>query len=212
MSVKKLCKNYGIAITGGIATGKSEATNLLSSWGYFCLDADKLAREAVMPGTHGFKEIVKTFGQMILAPDGSLDRKKLKQLIFQDTELRKKLESITHPEIRKLMEHKLEHEGLVQAPQIWFYEAALIFEAGIGNDFREVWLVVADPELQYARLQKRDAINSKQAQDIISAQMTVEEKEKLANVVIENHGDLEELSETLRQAVDALKERMGISG
>ncbi len=209
MPIKKLCKNYGIAVTGGIATGKSSITKMLSSWGYYCIDADKLAREAVLPGTRGLSELTKTFGTKILNTDGSLNRKKLRDLVFKNTENRKALEAIVHPEIRKLMERKLEQEGLVQAPQIWFYEAALIFEVGLAHDFREVWLVVADPEIQYARLQKRDALSEKEAQNIMAAQMTDEEKEKLANVVIENHGDLEELSKTLRQALEALKERMG---
>lgn len=209
MPVKNMCKNYGIAITGGIATGKSTITRVLSSWGYFCIDADKLAREAVLPGTHGLSEIVRAFGDKVLNKDGSLDRKVLRSLVFKDKSKRKTLESITHPEIRKLMERKLEAEGLVQAPRIWFYEAALIFEAGLAHNFREVWLVVSDPEIQYARLQKRDALSEAQAQEIMSAQMTDEEKEKLANVVIENHGNIEELSESLRQALEALKERLG---
>lgn len=209
MSIKTLCKNYGIAITGGIATGKSSITRILSGLGYFCIDADKLAREVVQPGTPGHAAVVKAFGPKVLAADGSLDRKVLRDLVFKNKEKRKILESITHPEIRKILERKLEIEGLVQAPRIWFYEAALIFEAGLQHDFREVWLVVTDPEMQYARLQKRDAMSEKQAQEIMSAQMTDEEKEKLADVVLENHGDIEELSVTLRQALEALNERLG---
>jgi dephospho-CoA kinase len=209
MTIKKLLKNYGIAITGGIATGKSSITRILTGLGYYCIDADKLAREVVQPGTHGHEEIVKAFGTKILATDGSIDRKKLRELVFKNTAKRKILEGITHPEIRKVMERKLEVEGLVQAPRIFFYEAALIFEAGLAHDFREVWLVVTDPEMQYARLQKRDAMSEQQAQEIMSAQMTDEEKEKLADVVIENHGDVEDLSRTLQQVLDALNDRIG---
>lgn len=210
MPFSKLCKEYGIAITGGIASGKSSAAKILSSLGYYCVDADKLSREAVEPGSEGLKELVKVFGPSILSRAGALDRKKLREIVFKDPAKRKTLESILHPKIRKLLEKKLEHEGLVQAPRVWFYEAALIFEAGLAKDFREVWLLVSDPEIQYARLVKRDALTQHEAKGIISAQMTDEEKEKLADLVIENHGNLEELSEKLRQALDALKDRRGI--
>lgn len=210
MLLKQFTQEYGIAITGGIATGKSSLTNILKSWGYYCLDADQLAREVVLPGSPAFKKIVREFGERVLKGDGSLDRTRLRELVFEDSRKRELLESITHPEIRNLMEKKLRKEGLLQVPRVWFYEAALIFEAGLAKDFREVWLLVANPQIQATRLQKRDFISSKEAVNIMKAQWPDEKKKKLADVVIENHGDIDSLSKGLRMAVDAMKERLGL--
>ncbi len=199
LTQEALCKNYGIAITGGVASGKSSVTKLLSSWGYLCIDADQLSRKAVVPGSPALKKLAENFGKEILASDGSLERQKLRNLIFQDPAKRKVLEGILHPEIRRLMNLQLVEEGLLEAPRLWFYEAALIFEAGLASDFKETWLVYVDVSEQERRLVQRDSMSAEQARAIIGSQMSNEDKIKRADVLIHNNGDLNDLSQRLQQ-------------
>lgn len=206
MELKELCNKYGIGITGGIASGKSAASQILSSWGFLCIDADKLSRDAVLPGTQGLEAIKEAFSDhKILMTDGSLDRKKLGEIVFNKPELRKKLEGIVHPEIQKLLHKFLEKANYFQNPKLWFYEAALLFEANLAHRFKEVWLISSKPHTQLARLKQRDpTISNEKAEGIMAAQMSNEEKSKLANVVIENDGDLKQLAAKLKKALDTI--------
>ncbi len=207
MELKELSKKFGVGITGGIASGKSSASQILASWGFLCIDADKLARDAVLPGTQGLEAIKKIFANYnILMTDGSLDRKKLGEIIFKNLDLRKRLEAIVHPEIQYLLRQHLEKANYFQNPKLWFYEAALLFEANLANRFKEVWLVCSKPSTQLARLKQRDPmISSEKAEAIMAAQMPNEEKRKLAKVVIENDGDIKQLSTKIQQALDTLQ-------
>lgn len=207
MELKELSKKFGVGITGGIASGKSSASQILASWGFLCIDADKLARDAVLPGTQGLEAIKKIFANYnILMTDGSLDRKKLGEIIFKNLDLRKRLEAIVHPEIQNLLRQHLEKANYFQNPKLWFYEAALLFEANLANRFKEVWLVCSKPSTQLARLKQRDPmISSEKAEAIMAAQMPNEEKRKLAKVVIENDGDIKQLSTKIQQALDTLQ-------
>ena len=205
MNQKELCKQYGIGITGGIATGKSSVVQILSSWGYLCIDADQLAREAVRTGSEGLAAVVGHFGHDILLPDGSLNRKKLGLIVFRDSAQRKILEGIVHPEIQKLLGQRLDKEGMFQNPRLWFYEAALLFETGLYRSFLEVWLTTSDSVDQIQRLKKSKGISEAHVREIMSAQMPDEEKIKIASRVIENKKDLAALEVTLQSLLTQQK-------
>ncbi len=148
MNLRALSKRYGIGITGGIACGKSTLVQFLRKLGFLCIDADQLARDAVVPGSPGLEGVVSHFGSDMLLPDGSLNRKKLGSLIFRDSRQRKILESIVHPEIQELLAVQLEREGVFEHPRVWFYEASLLFETGLYRNFLATWLVTCTHEEQ----------------------------------------------------------------
>ena len=169
----------GIGLTGGIATGKSSVGEILKRMGVPVVDADRLAREVVKPGTKTLKQIAKVFGDDIIMKSGFLNRRKLRKIIFEDEQKRKMLEGITHPAIEKLLHGQIQNfDGL------WFYESAILYETGKDSDFEEVWVTTCDSNTQIKRVMNRDGVTKAEAEKIISAQMPVEEKEKKANVVI----------------------------
>ncbi|MBI2601936.1 MAG: dephospho-CoA kinase [Deltaproteobacteria bacterium] len=195
-----------MGITGGIAAGKSTVTRILSSWGYVCIDADKLARGAVAPGSKVLSAIAREFGRNVLTDQGSLDRKFMRDLVFRDVELRKKLETIVHPEIRRLLAVELQNVDLLANPRLWFYEAALLFETGAYKNFLANCLVTCDRQTQIARVIERDKVSWEDAERIVSSQMPEQEKKKLADVVIENTAGQKELEQTLKTLISHLPE------
>ena len=181
-----------IGLTGGIASGKTTVTRILERLGAAVVDADQLAREAVMPGTAGHRAIVETFGAGILLPDGAIDRKALGRLIFADPAARRKLEAITHPAIASLAEQRLATLR-ERGAKVAFYVAPLLIEAGVSGRVDEIWVVYVDRETQLARLIARDGITRKEAEQRLAAQMPMEEKAARGTVVIDNRGGPGEL-------------------
>ena len=180
-----------IGLTGGIATGKSSVASFFLEQGVAVIDADNLAREVVMPGSEALKRIVALFGNEILLPDGSLDRKYIGKLIFASPDMRRQLEKILHPEIKRLANEliaRLANEG----QRLVFYMAPLLIEAGATERVDEIWVVTVRPEIQLARLMARDSIGREEALQIISSQMPLAEKENHARLVIDNSGTPEE--------------------
>ena len=144
------------------------------------------------PATKPGHEIVNTFGTAVLQPDRALDRQKLRTIIFDDPDARKKLESIIHPQVRALAEKSIrEHAAAGYA--VIVYEVPLLFEGNLQEWLRPVILVACDVETQRKRLQSRDQSQRGDAQKHIAAQMSLEEKRELADYVIENNGSLEDL-------------------
>ncbi len=180
-----------IGLTGGIAVGKSSVALFFEERGIPVIDADQLARDAVLPGTPALDQIVSHFGREVLTHDGVLDRKRLGSLIFTDPEKRRELEGILHPEIRKQAE-----ELIVQAAaaghQRLIYMAPLLIEAGAIDRVDDLWVVTVRPEIQLERLMRRDGISREQAQRIVDSQMPLSEKERYGTVVIDNSGTKEQ--------------------
>lgn len=176
-----------IGLTGGIATGKSSVARFFQTKGALVIDADQLAREAVEPDSHGLAEVVAAFGRGVLAPDGSLDRKRLGELVFSDSDRRSQLEGILHPEIKRLAEERITRAAAT-GHRVVFYVAPLLVEAGVTDRVDEVWVVTVRPDVQLQRLMLRDGISRDQAQRIIDSQMPLSEKEKYGRVVIDNSG------------------------
>jgi dephospho-CoA kinase len=193
-----------VGLTGGIASGKSTVAEILKRQGAAIINADVLAREVVEPGRQAWTEIVNTFGTAVLQPDRALDRQKLRAIIFDDPDARKKLESIIHPQVRALAEQRIrEHAAAGYA--VIVYEVPLLFEGNLQEWLRPVILVACDVDTQRNRLQSRDNLSAAQAQKHIDAQMSLEAKRRLADYVIENNGSLEDLKRQVQAVLEKIK-------
>ena len=181
---------YGL--TGGIAAGKSTVARLFESLGARIVDADQLAREVVLPGSEGLAEITQTFGEDVLASDGSLDRKKLGALVFGDDEKRRALEQITHPRIAQLSMQRMAEIANSDAPY-GLYEAALLVEKGTYKMMAGLIVVASSDAAQLARVMARDSLDEASARARIAAQMPQSQKVAVAQWVIWNDSDLDAL-------------------
>lgn len=187
-----------IGLTGGIASGKSSVARLLERLGAAVIDADQLARDAVLPGTPAHAAIVAEFGENILLDDGTLDREALGTTVFRDPEARRRLEAIVHPAIRRLAEVRLQ-QLRDKGVEIAVYMAPLLIEAGAVERVDEVWVVYLDRTNQLERLMKRDRLSEEDAVRRIESQMPLDVKRLYGKVVIDNNGVWES---TERQVMD----------
>lgn len=179
-------------LTGGIASGKSTVAKLFVEAGVPVVDADEVARAVVLPGSDGLAAVVAAFGEGVLLPDGTLDRKGLGARVFADAGARATLNGILHPRIaaesgRRIAE--LDAQGFSLA----CYDAALIVERGMAEAFRPLVVVATSPDVQRARLVARDGLTTAEADERLAAQAPVAVKLAAADHVIENDGTLEEL-------------------
>lgn len=183
-------KSHCIAITGAIATGKTTVADIIRSHGFRVIDADLLAREAVLPGTSALEEIVGRFGRQVLDADGSLNRSELRSMVMTDENKRKALESIMHPAIQKKFADIVQNEKL-GASGPFFYEAALIFEVGRDPLFKEVWSTVCPEAVQLDRLCNRSGLSNAAAQQLINSQWPAPAKASKARRVVDTNRPLE---------------------
>ncbi|WP_225364848.1 dephospho-CoA kinase [Secundilactobacillus silagincola] len=174
-----------LGLTGGIATGKSTVSEFFKAYQIPVIDADKVAREVVEPGTKGLKEIQTTFGWQMIQPDGTLDRHALGTLVFSQPEKLAQLNSITGPLIKKAVVRKLRGYRRRQVPLV-IYDAPTLFEAHGAAGMNEIMVVNVPDQVQLQRLMARDHLSKKEALERINAQMPLAEKVKRADVVIDN--------------------------
>jgi dephospho-CoA kinase len=193
-----------IGLTGGIASGKSTVAAILKRLGAAIVDADALAREVVEPGQDAWKNIVDAFGAEVLQADQTLDRQKLRATIFDNPAARKTLEAIIHPRVRALAEERIRQHAAA-GYEIVVYEVPLLFEGNLHEWLRPVILVACDTAIQKRRLQQRDGLDVEAAQKHIDAQMSLAEKRRLADYVIENDGSLEDLERQVQEVLDQIK-------
>ncbi|MBD1880648.1 MULTISPECIES: dephospho-CoA kinase [unclassified Coleofasciculus] len=180
-----------IGLTGGIGTGKTTVSNYLAShYNLPVLDADIYAREAVKVGSPILGEIVKRYGADILLPDGTLDRRKLGNIVFNSPEERRWLEQQIHPYVRDRMIEKM--QALNSHPTVVLV-VPLLFEVGMTALCTETWVVYCSEQHQLQRLIKRDRLTLEQAQARITSQMPIQEKCDRADVVLDNSSTLEDL-------------------
>ena len=184
-------------MTGNIGSGKSAVAAMLREAGIPVLDADRISREMTAPGGRAYDAVVETFGRGILRDDGSIDRKRLGEIVFADPRSRERLEAITHPAIFEGMKEAIsgiEREG----HRVVVVEAALIHESGRKGLFESVISVACDRETAISRLAARDGMTRNQADARLRAQMDADRKAGASDYVIDNSGSLEE---TRRQVV-----------
>lgn len=193
-----------VGLTGGIASGKSTVAKILERLRAAVINADTLSREVVEPGQDAWKEIVEAFGADILQSDQTLDRQKIRTIIFNNPDARKKLESIIHPRVRALAEERI-REHTAAGYSIIVYEVPLLFEGNLQEWLRPVILVACDVGTQRTRLQQRDHLTDAEAQKHIDAQMSLAEKRRLADYVIENDDNLADLEQQVRAVVEKIK-------
>jgi dephospho-CoA kinase len=194
-------KSKCIGLTGGVATGKSTVAGMIQDLGFKVFDADKLSREVMLPGKPAFNEIVVLFGRSILNESGTIDRKKLGQLVFGQPELRSKLEAITHKRIKEefLLQAVAQKEDI--GSQFFFYEAALIFEVGREKDFFKTICTWCTEDEQLKRLIARNSLSLPEAKAIVASQMPANQKRDRADFVIDTNCSLDELKQKVSRAI-----------
>src|SRR5690349_1875201 len=185
-----------VALTGGIASGKSTVSALLRSLGAVVIDADQLARDVVAPGTPGLDEVVSEFGEGVLAEDGSLDRPAMAKRVFGDDDARRRLEGIIHP---RVFEEFVRLEEEAPEGALVVHDIPLLAETGRTDDFEAVLVVDAPRETQVERMVRDRGWTREDAESRIAAQADREKRLAIATHVIENDGTREELEERVRE-------------
>jgi dephospho-CoA kinase len=197
-----------LGITGGIATGKSTAARFFGKLGAALVSADDLAREAVAPGTETLKKLVEHFGPRIIRNDGSLNRKVLGDIVFNDPEARRFLNETTHARIGVLAVSKLKELKEKGVPLI-IYESPLLFEAGVEDRVDAVLVITTSRENQIERILRRPGMTLAKAEAMIDSQMSQEEKAARADYVIDSNGTRDELKEKVRLLFERLTAEKG---
>ncbi|MGB0134070.1 dephospho-CoA kinase [Dokdonella sp.] len=190
---------FTVALTGGIASGKSAVETRFAARGVDIIDADLVAREVIAAGTEGLAEVVAAFGSDVLAADGTLDRGAMRERVFADPDARRRLESIIHPRVRDAMREALAGSRAAYAMLV----IPLFVESGEYAWVDRVLVVDVPREMQVARLLKRDGITRELAGKMLDAQATREQRLAVADEVIDNSGDLAALDD----AVETLHQR-----
>ncbi|WP_180180648.1 dephospho-CoA kinase [Acinetobacter sp. YH01021] len=185
---------FVLGLTGGIGSGKSAASQWFEAQGITVVDADVVAREVVKLGQPALTQIQQAFGDWVLLADGSLNRRALREYIFQSPEARKTLESITHPAIRSSIIQQLH---AAQSPYA-ILVSPLLFETNQHELTQHTLLIDATIELQIERASQRDGQNIEQIRNIIAAQMSREQKQTMADDIVLNDGHLDHLYAHLR--------------
>ena len=191
-----------VALTGGIGAGKSLAAQYFSDLGARVVDADQLARVAIERGSEGFDEVILRFGEKIMR-DGDIDRKALAEIIFSDVKAKEDLEAIIHPRVRELFAEVVSD---LQPGEVLIYEIPLLAESGSAKNFDLVITVEADLELRKERLRKRGMFIS-EIERRIAAQATREARQALADFVITNDGDEDQLLRAVENLWEELPSR-----
>jgi dephospho-CoA kinase len=186
-----------VGLTGGIGSGKSEVARRLGAFGAVVIDADKIAREVVEPGTSGLALIVEEFGPEILRPGGALDREKLGKIVFSSPERLARLNAIVHPRVGDRVA-ELQREAPEDAVVV--YDVPLLAENGLAPMYDVVIVVDAADDVRLSRLTTHRGMAEEDARARIRAQATREERLKIADIVIPNEGPLDDLDARAREA------------
>lgn len=194
-----------VALTGGIATGKSYCLSHFAELGVPVVDADKLARDAVIPGSPGLRAVAARFGPEVLAADGSLDRPALGRIVFGDTRARAALEAIIHPEVYRHIREWF--ANLPSGTRVAIADIPLVFETGHNHDFDAVVVAACNPEEQLRRVMARDGLSEREARARLAAQWPIEEKVKRADYVVWTDRGFADTDRQIRDVHDRLKER-----
>lgn len=191
-----------VALTGGIATGKSHVRARFEELGVPTIDADALARDVVAPGTPGLAAVVQRFGSDVLDPAGMLDRRKLANVVFGSEEQRRALEAIIHPAVRKAIDAW--YSSLDSSHAFAIADIPLLYEGGQDRSFSRVIVTAVDPEEQVRRVIARDRLTEPEARRRVAAQMPIAEKIGRADFVIRTDGSFADTAARVREVFEAL--------
>ncbi|MEU4203824.1 dephospho-CoA kinase [Streptomyces sp. NPDC045456] len=195
-----------VGLTGGIGAGKSEVSRMLASYGAVIVDADKIAREVVEPGTPGLAAVTAEFGEDVLSADGTLDRPRLGAIVFADPQKLQALNAIVHPLVGA---RSAELEAAAGPDAVVVHDVPLLTENGLAPLYDLVVVVDATPDTQLDRLVRLRGMAESEARARMEAQATREKRLAIADLVIDNDGPLEALEPQVRKVWHNLRERTG---
>jgi dephospho-CoA kinase len=191
-----------VALTGGIATGKSFCLARFAALGVAVIDADRLARDAVVPGSTGLAAVAERFGAGVILRDGTLDRGALGRLVFADAGARADLEAIIHPRVYRAIRDWA--ANLPRGTRVAMADIPLLFETGHVHDFDKVVVCACSAAEQLRRLMARDALSEQEARARLAAQWPIDEKVARADYVVRTDGTFAETDAQIRAVFDAL--------
>ena len=180
-----------IALTGGIATGKTTVANRFRELGAIILDADEYSRQAVEPGTPSHAALRDRIGPSFFNPDGTLRRRELRRRIIREPALRKRINAILHPYIMGAMGAEWKRQKKLHPQAVIVFDIPLLFEGGFDEDFDIVILAYSTPEVQVQRLIQRDKLSPSEAERTLSMQFPIDSKRARSDYIIENSGEIE---------------------
>ncbi|HCU9808417.1 TPA: dephospho-CoA kinase [Staphylococcus aureus] len=189
-----------IGLTGGIASGKSTVSELLSVFGFKVVDADKAAREAVKKGSKGLAQVREVFGDEAIDENGEMNRRYMGDLVFNHPEKRLELNAIIHPIVRDIMEEE-KQEYLKQGYNV-IMDIPLLFENELENTVDEVWVVYTSESIQMDRLMQRNNLSLEDAKARVYSQISIDKKSRMADHVIDNLGDKLKLKQNLERLLE----------
>lgn len=199
---------YCIGLTGGIASGKSTVVTMLRSLGAAIVDCDVIARQVVAPGSKALEQVASVFGRESILPDGSMNRAYIGGIVFHEPARKKELEDILFPLIYARIDAEKEALTAANPKAVIILDMPLLFEIKYESYVDEVWLVYVDPDTQLQRLMARNQYNRADALARIQAQLPIDTKKSLAQVVIDNRGDLEATQDAVQRAWQTLMARL----
>jgi dephospho-CoA kinase len=201
-----------VGLTGGIASGKSTVSEAFARLGAEVLDADKVAREVVLPGEPAWLSLQQAFGPEFFLPNGEINRSKLRRLVFADPEERSRLNAIVHPAVMKEINRRLEQLTTLAQDAVVVVDVPLLLEVGVAYRFDRVIVVYVTKMVQIKRLRQRDGLSLEEAKQALSTQMVLSKKVELADYVIDNSGTRAETQvqvENVWQELRALARNVG---
>lgn len=187
-----------IGLTGGLGTGKSTIAKIINQYGIPVIDADLIAHQALQFGQKSYFQVLQYFGPEILNEDKTVNRKKIAEIVFNNKEKLQKLESIIHPEVKNrvsLLRNKFEAEN----HKVAFYDVPLLFEKNMQSDFDRIVVISANLENQKQRLKLRNQWTEEEINSRLNSQLSMEEKTKGADFVIDNNGSLDDLHQSVKK-------------
>ncbi len=189
-----------IGITGGLGTGKSKVLEIVRKLGSPAISADEIVHQEMGKGQKVYEEIVHSFGENILGENGEIDRSRLAEIVFTDEKKRQQLEALVHPRVREVILEFFDQQARKEpSPAAVFVEVPLLYEVGWEKHFDRVWVVYAPREMVRNRLLKANRYSPEDLNARLQAQMSLREKVKRADVVIENKGSLRDLEKRVRE-------------
>lgn len=192
------------ALTGGIATGKSYCLSEFAAAGVPTIDADRLARDVVAPGTPGHAAVAERFGAAVVGPDGAVDRPALARLVFGDDRARRDLEAIVHPAVYRAIDRWFAELG-DRGESLGMADIPLLYETGREVDFDVVIVAACPAEMQIERVMARNGLSAEEARQRLAAQMPIDEKADRADYVIDTSGGFDETAAQVRSVLQSLR-------